>query len=64
MLLGLQGLITDDDLASVEEAFPGICRYYLELKEKPCTFLELLWSFARRGRSDSAPLSQRSAGSR
>jgi hypothetical protein len=42
----LHGFITERDLAAIEEAFPGIWRFYSELTEKPCTFLELVWRFA------------------
>ena len=31
-----------------EEQFPGIMGYYRELKDKPSTFLELLWGFTHR----------------
>jgi hypothetical protein len=41
----MRGLITECDFDEVECAFPGIVRYYRELKVKPDTFLELLWSF-------------------
>ena len=41
----LHGLITERDRLAVEEAFPGIWRFYLELEDKPCTFLDLVWLF-------------------
>jgi len=47
----LRGLITECDLAECDSAFPGIVRYYQELQEKPCTFLELWWRFTCRSRS-------------
>jgi hypothetical protein len=44
----MRGFITEVDFDKVEQAFPGIVGYYRELKEKPCTFLELLWGFTHR----------------
>jgi hypothetical protein len=41
----MRGFITEKDFEKVDECFPGIVRYYRELKEKPHTFLELLWGF-------------------
>lgn len=41
----LRGCVTDLDFDLIEEVFPGIVRYYRELKEKPLTFLELWWDF-------------------
>lgn len=49
----LRGLITEQDFEECECAFPGISRYYRELKVKPETFLELLWAFVHRERSCS-----------
>lgn len=43
------GFITECDFDMVDEAFPGIVRYYWEMKEKPKTFLELLWAYTHRG---------------
>lgn len=42
------GYITEVDFDLVDEAFPGIVRYYLELHDKPKTFLELLWGFTHQ----------------
>lgn len=42
----LQGFVSEHDYQDVEEAFPGIWRYYAELADKPCTFLELAWRYA------------------
>jgi hypothetical protein len=44
----MRGFITELDFDKVEQAFPGIVGYYRELKEKPCTFLELLWGFTHQ----------------
>jgi hypothetical protein len=44
---GVCGLITERDLAQAEAVFPGIERLYEELVEKPGTFLQLLWVYAR-----------------
>jgi hypothetical protein len=44
----LHGFITERDLRAIEETFPGIWEYYLALKDKPCTFLDLMWRFSRR----------------
>lgn len=41
----MRGVITERDFEECECAFPGIVRYYRELKVKPETFLELLWGF-------------------
>lgn len=41
----MRGMITELDFSECECAFPGIVRYYRELKVKPQTFLELLWGF-------------------
>ncbi|MGZ3439689.1 MAG: hypothetical protein ACXVDD_09235 [Polyangia bacterium] len=49
----MRGLITECDFEECECAFPGIVRYYRELKVKPETFLELVWSFIQRERSCS-----------
>jgi hypothetical protein len=43
----MRGLITEKDFEKVDECFPGIVHYYRELKEKPRTFLELLWGFTQ-----------------
>ena len=44
----MRGMITERDFEECECAFPGIVRYYRELKVKPETFLELLWGFIHR----------------
>jgi hypothetical protein len=44
----MRGYITEIDFEKVEQAFPGIVRYYRELKDKPSTFLELVWGFTHR----------------
>ena len=44
----MRGMITESDFEDCECAFPGIVRYYRELKVKPETFLELLWGFIHR----------------
>jgi hypothetical protein len=44
----MRGYITEIDFEKVDEAFPGIVRYYRELKDKPATFLELVWGFTHR----------------
>ena len=44
----MRGMITERDFDEVDACFPGIVRYYRELKEKPRTFLELLWGFTHR----------------
>jgi hypothetical protein len=41
----MRGLITERDFVECDRAFPGICRYYSELQDKPRTFLELVWRF-------------------
>lgn len=52
----LHGIITEIDFEEVECAFPGIVRYYRELKVKPGTFLELLWAFVHRDCACSEPV--------
>lgn len=44
----MRGLVTEIDFEEVDRCFPGIVRYYRELKDKPTTFLELLWAFTHR----------------
>jgi hypothetical protein len=44
----MRGFITEKDFEKVDECFPGILHYYLELEDKPETFLELVWSFTHR----------------
>ena len=41
----MRGMVTECDFDAAECAFPGIVDYYRDLKEKPETFLELLWGF-------------------
>ena len=63
----LRGFITEADFAECEQAFPGILRFYRELQEKPCTFLELMWRFTggncgcRRDEQVAAPPASASA---
>jgi hypothetical protein len=59
----LRGFITEIDFDEVDRCFPGIVRYYRELKEKPLTFLELLWSFSHRDCScvESVPVASQPA---
>ena len=49
----MHGMITERDFEECECAFPGIVRYYRELKVKPETFLELLWGFIHQECSSS-----------
>jgi hypothetical protein len=42
----MQGFVTERDFEQVEEAFPGICRFYRALIVKPRTFLELVWLYS------------------
>jgi hypothetical protein len=44
----LRGMITEQDFEECECAFPGIARYYADLKDKPSTFLELVWAYLHR----------------
>jgi hypothetical protein len=62
----MRGFITDVDCQTIDEEFPGIWQYYEELEEKPCTFLELWWSFIHRGEacaegSADCPVASRAA---
>jgi len=52
----MRGVITERDFEECECAFPGIVRYYRELKVKPETFLELLWSFIQQERPRCEPV--------
>ncbi len=45
----MRGYITETDFQECDEAFPGIVRYYRELKDKPKTFLELFWAYTHQG---------------
>jgi hypothetical protein len=42
------GRITEDHLPTAEQSMPGITRFYVELDQKPATFLDLLWAFEAR----------------
>jgi hypothetical protein len=44
----MRGYITEIDFEECDEEFPGIVHYYRELKDKPRTFLELLWAYTHR----------------
>jgi hypothetical protein len=59
----MRGLVTECDFEECECAFPGIVRYYRELKVKPETFLELLWSYLHCERSctEAVPVASRPA---
>lgn len=59
----MRGLITECDFEECECAFPGIVRYYRELKVKPETFLELLWGFlhGEQACSEAVPVASRLA---
>lgn len=39
------GRITEEHLSLAEESFPGIADVYQRLKDKPLTFLQLLWQY-------------------
>jgi hypothetical protein len=51
----MYGFITEIDFELCDEAFPGIVRYYRELKDKPRTFLELFWAYTHSSCSMSEP---------
>ena len=54
---GMQGLITERHFVLMERVFPGIREFYLEIRPRPITFLELLWRFeASRTRDIQTPL--------
>jgi hypothetical protein len=59
----MRGFITESDFDQVDECFPGIVRYYRELKEKPKTFLELLWGFTHQkcGCVEAIPVASQAA---
>lgn len=48
----LLGLITDRHRDQIEAEFPGIWRFYLDLTEKPNTFLDLVWRYDGGGGGD------------
>ena len=52
----LRGMVTECDFEAAECAFPGIVSYYRDLKEKPDTFLELLWGFIHQDCACAEPL--------
>jgi hypothetical protein len=54
------GRITERQLPLAEKCFPGICRLYEQMPEKPLTFLQLLWAYEGR-RATAAPRSRRGA---
>jgi hypothetical protein len=51
----MRGFITESDFDLVDQVFPGIVRYYRELKVKPQTFLELFWAFTNRSGACAEP---------
>ena len=53
----MRGCITELDFQACDEVFPGIVSYYRALKNKPQTFLELVWAFTHRDEEDVQPLS-------
>jgi hypothetical protein len=59
----MRGMITERDFEECECTFPGIIRYYRELKVKPETFLELWWGFIHHecACSEAAPVASRPA---
>jgi hypothetical protein len=59
----MRGYITEMDFEECDAAFPGIVRYYRELKEKPKTFLELFWAYTHRkcGRPEACPVAASAA---
>jgi hypothetical protein len=52
----VQGRITESHLPLAEKCFPGICRFYAQMAEKPVTFLQLVWAYeGRRAASAARP---------
>jgi hypothetical protein len=45
---GMRGFITESDFDEAEVGFPGIEQFYRSLKDKPRTFLELVWRYIER----------------
>ena len=43
------GRITEAHLDEAEKTFPGIQRLYDGMRDKPATFLQLVWHYERRG---------------
>ena len=41
----MTGRITERHLPQAERCFPGIRRFYDGLRQKPATFLQLVWAF-------------------
>ena len=41
----VRGRITQRHLPEADRSIPGIARYYVQLEQKPATFLDLLWKF-------------------
>ena len=39
------GRITEEHLSEAEKTFPGIVEKYLAMRDKPRTFLHLLWAY-------------------
>lgn len=42
------GRITEEHLSLAERSFPGILALYQSMKDKPQTFLQLLWNYETR----------------
>ena len=41
----MRGRITEEHLAMAERTFPGISRVYSRMRNKPPTFLHLVWAY-------------------
>jgi hypothetical protein len=50
------GRITEEHLVEAEKTFPGIGAMYSELKDKPLTFLQLVWLYESLLARDAARL--------
>ena len=55
----VQGRITERQLPMAELSMPGITRFYAGLRQKPATFLDLLWAFEARHTRCAGPRKRR-----
>ena len=52
------GRITEEHLSLAEQSFPGILAMYQSMKDKPRTFLQLLWRYESELVTDELALAQ------
>ena len=58
MWAAVVGRITEEHLSLAEQSFPGILDMYQRMKDKPRTFLQLLWQYETEMTRDGLGISQ------